>query len=135
MYESTSIIGRLGSEPELRYTPTGKSVCNFSVATDNVWSDKEGVKHSTTKWWNVTVWGKVAEACAKYLEKGSTVFVVGNVTASGYAHKATGEIRASLEINALAVRFLSGKGTGKEVFDSEDSDTEKIVSDDNSIPF
>ena len=106
MYQVLTIIGRLGKNPEMRYTPTGIPVCKFSVATDRVWNNDQGQRQEETTWHNVTVWRKQAETCAQYLTKGSLVLISGSVKASGYTNR-DGEAAASLEITAETVKFLS----------------------------
>lgn len=69
------ILGHLGGNPELKHTPSGVSVCNFSVATNESWNDKDGNKQERTEWHNITVWGKLGELCDQYLESGRQVFI------------------------------------------------------------
>ena len=106
MYQQLTIVGRLGRDPELRYTPTGTAVCTFNVATDRVWTQNEQ-KHEETTWHRVTTWKAQAENCAKYLAKGSMVLVTGTVKANAYTPKNGGEPAASLEVNAENVKFLT----------------------------
>lgn len=106
MYQQLLIVGRLGRDPELRYTPTGTPVCTFSVATDRVWYNDQGVRQEETTWHRVTAWRKQAEACAQYLVKGSSVLVIGAVKAQGFTAR-DGQVSASLEVNADQVKFLS----------------------------
>ena len=106
MYQMLTIIGRLGKDPELRYTPTGTPVCNFSLATDRAWNNDQGVRQEETTWHNVTVWKKQAEHCAQYLSKGSLVLITGTVKARGYTNR-DGQVAASLDVNAEQVKFLS----------------------------
>ena len=100
MYQSITIVGRLGQDPELRYTANGTPVANMSVAVD-------GFKHGekTTTWFRVAVWGGSAEAAANHLHKGSVVLVAGTVEASAWK-KDNDICMASLEVNAYTVRFL-----------------------------
>ena len=111
MYQQLTIIGRLGADPELRYTPTGTAVCSFNVATDRTWNNDQGVKQVETTWHRVTVWRKHAEVCAQYLSKGKMVLVTGSVKANGFTNR-DGQISASLEVTADQVKFLSGSGAG-----------------------
>lgn len=113
MYQMLTIVGRLGKDPEMRYTSSGTPVCSFSVATDRVWNNEQGVKQEETTWHNVTTWNKQAETCAQYLTKGSMVMVTGTVKARGYTGR-DGQIGASLDVRADVVRFLSGtKGSSE----------------------
>ncbi len=111
MFSKTIIVGRLGGDPELRYTQSGQAVCSFSVATDRTWTDASGEKQEKTTWFRVTAWGKLADLCNQYLKKGRTVLVEGEVDASAWMPQ-SGEPRASLELTARNVRFLGGKNEG-----------------------
>ena len=109
MYQKLIIIGNLGSNPEMRFTPNGDPVTTFSVAT----SRKYGEKDETT-WFRVSVWGKQAESCNQYLHKGSKVLVEGALKADAQGNPRTYERKdgtwgASFEGTASAVKFLSGK--------------------------
>jgi len=108
-YERTIVVGNLGNDPEMRYTPNGKAVANFSVAVNRKYAGKDGQTHEKTKWFRVTAWDKLAETCNQYLHKGRQVLVAGEVQASAYANQA-GEPAASLELTAREVQFLGGKG-------------------------
>jgi single-strand DNA-binding protein len=108
MFSKTIIVGHLGRDPELRFTPGGQQVCSFSVATNRSWTDQSGQQQDKTTWFRVTAWGKLAELCQQYLSKGRLVLVEGEVDASAWTAQ-TGEPRASLELNARNVRFLGGR--------------------------
>ncbi|HAR43610.1 MAG TPA: single-stranded DNA-binding protein, partial [Bdellovibrionales bacterium] len=73
------LVGRLGQNPEVRYTPSGAAVANFSVATNESWMDKSGQKQERTEWHRVVVWGKLADLCKQYLAKGRQVYVEGRL--------------------------------------------------------
>lgn len=105
-FEQTTICGHLGQDPELRYTQTGRSVCNFSVAVDRSYTDSTGQRHAQAAWYRVATWGATAENCAQYLTKGSLVLVVGTVDASGFIDR-DGKPAASRELTARSVQFLS----------------------------
>lgn len=104
------IIGRLGRDPELKSTPSGAALCNFSVATDDSYTDKNGQKQERTEWHRVVVWGKQAESCGRYLTKGSQVYVEGSLTTREWEQD--GNKRNVTEIKAENVRFLGSKGDG-----------------------
>ena len=108
-YEHTVIVGNLGRDPELRYTPNGKAVTNFSVAVSRRYTGKDGESHEKTKWFRITAWDKLAELCNEHLTKGRQVLVEGEIEASAYAAP-DGEPKASLELTARNVRFLGAKG-------------------------
>ncbi len=106
MYQKTVIVGRLGADPELRYTVKGVPVVAFPVAVNRRWKDADGKTQTSTTWFRVTAWDALAERCDEYLSKGSLVLVEGDVKAAAWADK-QGEPRARLELTARNVRFLS----------------------------
>jgi single-strand DNA-binding protein len=112
MYQSTSIIGRLGNDPEMRFLPSGDPVTTFSVATDRTYT-KDGEKQKETTWFRVSVFGKMAEACNTYLTKGKLVFVEGQLRSDPKTggpvifEKQDGSASASFEIRANQIKFLS----------------------------
>ena len=110
MYQKTIIIGRLGAEPSMRYTPDGKPVCSFSVATGRNWTDANGVKKEKTVWFRVSVWNKMGEACQTYLHKGSLCSVDGELSEPNVYQAKSGEWKSSLELTARGVTFLGSKG-------------------------
>lgn len=104
------IVGNLGADPELRHTPSGQAVCELRVATSSSWT-KNGEKHEQTEWHRVVVWGKQAEAAAKYLGKGRQVYVEGRIQTRSWDDK-DGNKKYMTEIIASDVQFLGGKGGG-----------------------
>ncbi|MEO2168769.1 MAG: single-stranded DNA-binding protein [bacterium] len=118
------ILGRLGADPEIRFTQSGAGVCNFNVATDTVWKDKDGQKQSRTEWHRIVVWGPQAEPCSKYLTKGREVYVEGEIQTRSWEDK-EGNKRWTTEIRARDVRFLGGgrsdQGGGGDPGDGTDS--------------
>jgi single-strand DNA-binding protein len=122
MYQKIFLAGNLGRDPELRYTPNGTPVSNFSVATNEKWSDQAGQQQERTIWWRVSVWGKQAETVNQYLSKGSQVFIEGRMDSdseSGGPRLWTGNdgrTRASFEIVARSVKFVGRRG-GAATFD------------------
>src|SRR4051812_34347838 len=101
------LIGRLGNNPEIRYTNTGTAVANFNLATSESWNDKQGQKQERTEWHRVVVWGKLAELCEKYLAKGRQCFVEGRLQTRSWDDK-DGNKRYTTEIVANTVQFLGG---------------------------
>lgn len=101
------LVGRLGQNPEVRYTAGGTAVANFSVATNESWMDKSGQKQERTEWHRVVVWGKLAELCNQYLTKGREVFVEGRLQTRDWQDK-NGQARQTTEIQAQTVQFLGG---------------------------
>lgn len=106
MVNKAIIIGNLGKAPEVKFTAGGEAVCKFPVATSKKWTDKSGQKQEKTCWHSVVVWGKQAESCGQYLEKGSKVYVEGEIDNRTY-EKADGTKGYASEIIARDVRFLS----------------------------
>ncbi len=101
------LIGRLGNNPEIRYTNTGTADANFNLATSENWNDKNGQKQERTEWHRVVVWGKLAELCQKYLSKGRQCFVEGRLQTRSWDDK-DGNKRYTTEIVATTVQFLGG---------------------------
>ena len=115
MYQQITLVGNLGNDPEMRFTPNGTAVTNISVATSNKYTKKDGEKVDETTWFRVSIWGKSAEAANTYLKKGSKVLVTGRMTvdkATGgpRVYESKGEHRASFEVTANEVKFLSSRG-------------------------
>lgn len=106
------LVGNLGQNPEVRHTQGGQSVANFSIATNESWTDKSGAKQEKTEWHRIVVWGKAAEACGKYLSKGRPVYVEGKLQTRQWQDK-DGQTKYTTEVNAQTVQFLGGgKGEG-----------------------
>jgi single-strand DNA-binding protein len=105
------LVGRLGSDPEVRYTPDGTAVANFSVATSDEWTDKAtGEKKERTEWHRIVAWRKLGEICGEYLSKGRQVYVEGKLQTRSW--EKDGVTRYSTEIIASDVQFLGGRNTG-----------------------
>jgi single-strand DNA-binding protein len=101
------VVGNLGADPELKYIDNGQAVAKFSVATSEHWKTAQGEEREHTEWHRVTVWGKAAEACAKFLGKGRQVYVEGRVRSHKWTDK-EGKERWSTELIAEDVKFLGG---------------------------
>lgn len=135
MFSKTIVVGHLGRDPELRFTPSGQQVCSFSVATSRSWTDQSGQPQEKTTWFRVTAWGKLGELCHQYLSKGRLVLVEGEVDASAWTAQ-TGEPRASLELNARNVRFLGGRDSaGAPMTARPSSSMEAPAMEEEDIPF
>lgn len=107
-----TIIGNLGSSPDLKHTQSGTAVCTLSIATNRKWKDKDDKEHEEVEWHRVVVWGKQAENCAKYLGKGKQVYVEGRLRTQKWEDDKNIE-RWTTEIVASRVQFL-GKGEGSK---------------------
>jgi single-strand DNA-binding protein len=130
MFQQLVIVGNLGRDPDLRFTPSGTPVCSLSVATNRKYTGKDGEQVKETTWFRVSVFGKQAEACAQYLHKGSAVLVEGRLTPDAntggprvYDRK-DGTSGASFEVFAQTVRFLGGGNGGSNADAEADAETE-----------
>jgi single-strand DNA-binding protein len=114
------IIGRLGHDPELRYTQSNTAVCNFRVATDESWTDRQsGERKESTEWHRIVVWGRQAETCDRYLSKGRMVFVDGSLRTREWEDR-DGNRRWTTEIVARRVLFLDSRGDNARAGGSEE---------------
>lgn len=105
------LVGHLGADPDMRYTPSGQGVCELRLATSESWNDKNGQRQERTEWHRVVVWGKRAEICSKYLAKGRQVYIEGRIQTRNYDDK-DGNKRYITEVIANDVQFLGGGGAG-----------------------
>ena len=103
------LVGHLGKDPEVRFTNSGSAVARLSVATSEVWNDRDGNRQERTEWHNVVVWGKQGEHCGQYLAKGRQVYVEGSIRTRSYDDK-SGNKRYVTEVVAQRVQFLGGGG-------------------------
>jgi single-strand DNA-binding protein len=117
--QNVTVVGRLGADPQMRFLNDGTPVCNFSIATDKVWTGADGDQKQKTTWFRVSAFGKQAENHNQYLSKGREVAVTGEVDASAWVDK-DGNPRATLELRARNVQYLgSANGNGHQA-DVED---------------
>lgn len=136
MLNQIVLIGRLTRDPELRFTPTGKAVCQFTLAVDRPYSDSNGEKQAD--FINIIVWGKLAELCVQYLAKGKLAAVVGRLQVRSYFNQKDGGKRWTTEVIAANVKFLSPKENGEEIFPPEDGydyDYDSECSVQGDLPF
>ena len=122
------IVGRLGGDPEVRYTPGGQAVARLSVATSENWTDKQGQKQERTEWHRVVVWGKMAEVCGQHLSKGRQVYVEGRLQTRSWDDKNSGQKKYSTEIVANTVQFLGSASATSGGGASHSRDTEAAPS-------
>lgn len=108
------LIGRLGRDPEVKYTPSGAPVAKFSLATDENFKDKTGEKQSRTEWHNIVAWNKLAEICGEYLTKGKQVYIEGSIRSRQWQDQA-GNKRTSYEIIANQMQMLGSKGESERM--------------------
>ncbi len=103
------LIGRLGKNPEVRYTSNGSSVANFTMATNESWTGKDGQKNEKTEWHNIVAWGKLGEICGEYLTKGKQVYIEGRLTTRSWDDR-DGKKRYTTEVKADNMIMLGGSG-------------------------
>jgi single-strand DNA-binding protein len=102
------LIGRLGKDPEVKYTPSGAPVAKFTLATDEVFKDRSGEQQKHTEWHNIVAWNKLAEICGEYLTKGKLVYIEGRIRSRQWEDQA-GNKRTAYEIVALGMQMLGSK--------------------------
>ncbi len=138
MYHTIIVVGNLGKDPEMRYTPSGQAVTNFNVATSRKYTSSDGNQVEETVWFRISTWGKTAEVCNQYLKKGKKVLVEGRLNPDSETggpkiwNRQDGTAAASYEITAGTVRFLSPRGEGESSYTAGES---KAVSEPEDIPF
>jgi len=124
------LLGRVGKNPEVRYTQSNQSVASFSIATNRTWMDKNGEKREVTEWHNITAWGKLAEICRDYVTKGKQVYIEGRLQTQSWDDK-EGNKRYKTEIVAETLVLLGSKEEGKGGADKEIN----AISEEDDIPF
>jgi len=141
MYHTLIIVGNLGRDPEMRYTPGGQAVTDLNVATNRQYSTSDGQQVKETTWFRVSVWGRQAEACSQYLRRGSKVLIEGRLRPDSETGgprvwtRQDGTPGASYEVTASMVRFLSSRAED-EVYRSEEfGDSQKAPESEEDIPF
>lgn len=116
MYQQITLIGNLGSDPEMRYTQSGVPVTSFSLAVTRRWTSQDGQRQEKTIWFRVTSWRKLAEFASQYLTKGRQVLVVGEMEEPRvWNDSRTGEARAGLDVTANTIQFVGTKPDGAAV--------------------
>jgi len=108
------LVGRLGRDPETRYTSGGQAVCNFSIATDESFKDRNGERQKRTEWHKIVVWGRQAEIAQQYLKKGTLVYLEGRIQTREWTDR-EGQKRTSFDIVANNFRMLSGRADAAAV--------------------
>lgn len=138
MFDKTMLIGNVGKDAEMRYTPSGQAVTSFSVATNRQYTTGNGEQVKEVKWFRVTTWGKLAEICNQYVKKGMKVYVEGTLTPDKITGgpriwtKQDGSAGSNFEVNASTVRFLSARADGNE--SQPQHEGAEIIPDDD-LPF
>ena len=116
------LIGRLGKDPETRFTPKGTKICHFSLAVDRRWKTSAGEPKETTDWFNIEVWGKLGEFCQTYLGKGRLVYLEGRLQTDRYEHE--GETRYFTKVVARQMQILDHKPEEEPVVEEEEEPVE-----------
>jgi len=132
MYQQLTLVGNLGNDPEMRYTPSGVPVATFSLAVSRSWVSADGQKQEKTTWFRVTAWRKLAETVSQYLTKGKQVLVIGEIEEARTYTDRDGNNRASLEVTAQTVRFIGQRGDNGNHADPTDNVS---VENSQSVPF
>jgi single-strand DNA-binding protein len=130
------LIGHLGREPEMRYTPSGRPVTSFSVATTRSWNSPDGERREETEWFNIVAWGNLAEICKQYLVKGQQVFIEGRLQTRRWDDK-EGVKHTSVEIVANEMMMLGDRrdAPNNQPQDSEAAPTEEPAANEDEYPF
>lgn len=123
------LIGRLGQDPECRYTQSNTCVANFSIATTERYKDRNGEQQEKTTWHNCVAWGRLGEICQEYLKKGSLVYVEGPIQTSTWEKE--GETRYKTEVKVLSMQMLDSKGNRQGNFDSSGGSNNPVEVDDS----
>jgi single-strand DNA-binding protein len=129
-----TIIGNLGGDPEMRYTPTGRPFTTFSVACNRTYTTQENERRDETEWFRVTAWGRLAELCSQYLAKGRRVYIEGRLSSRSW-EGADGQKRFSLEISASEMQLLDSRPRGDGSEGGMGQMGAEDVGDLDSIPF
>jgi len=124
-FNKVIIVGNLGRDPELRYTPQGTAVCNFSVATTEKRRDKSGDFQDVTTWFRVTLWEKKAEVAAKYLQKGKPVYIEGRLKIDEWTDR-DGNNRYTLDVTATDMQFIGSSSDRDSGYSQEEPDMEAV---------
>lgn len=130
------IIGHLGRDPEMRYTPSHRAVTNFNVASSRSWKTADGERHTETEWFNVVAWGNLAEICHEYLAKGQQVYIEGRLQTRKWEDD-EGNKRTTVEIHANEMIML-GRSKKKEAAGMEEEDLEQddyLEESEDEFPF
>ncbi len=132
------LIGNLGRDPEIRYTASGTAVANFTIATTDNWTNKDGTKEARTEWHRIVAWGRLGEICGEYLSKGKSVYIEGRIQTREWEDK-EGNKRQTTEIVAYQMQMLGGKGYTESISEAPPSssanNTTKTEIEQDDIPF
>jgi single-strand DNA-binding protein len=130
------LVGRLGRDPEVRYTPSGTAVANFSIATSEQWNNKDGEKQERTEWHKIVAWRRLGEICGEYLHKGSQIYIEGRLQTRDWEDR-DGNKRYTTEVIAQSMQMLGSadKGGKAETTGERFPVEEPITVPEDDIPF
>jgi single-strand DNA-binding protein len=129
------VIGHLGKDPEMRYTPSGRPVTTYSVAVSRSWNTADGERRSETEWFNIVAWGNLAEICKQYLHKGQQVYIEGRLQTRHWDDK-EGQKHTSVEVVANEMMMLGDRRDNKSSQESDqEEDVSEPVADEDEFPF
>lgn len=135
MVNKVILVGRLGSDPDTRFTSGGQAVCNFSLATDETFKDREGNKQKKTEWHKITIWGKLSEIAQQYCHKGDLVYVEGKIQSRTWDDR-EGNKREAKDIIVNNLRMLGGKrAAGDSPAPGQPQEVPATEISDEDIPF
>jgi len=128
------IIGHLGKDPEMRYTPSGRPVTTFTVAVSRSWNSADGERHSETEWFNIVAWGNLAEICKQYLTKGQQVYIEGRLQTRRWDDK-EGQKHTSVEIVANEMMMLGERRDAAHGHDEQVTAVDESAANEDEFPF
>lgn len=134
MYHQITIVGNVGQDPQMRYTSNGTPVTTISVASNKTWSDSAGNRQSRTTWFRVACWRRLGEVVAQYVRRGSLVLVTGEMQEPRPWQNKDGEWRASLEVTASTVQFLSTPPDTRSEVQKEREDAPPVTGEKQRLP-
>ncbi len=134
MVNKVILIGRLGADPEIRYTPSGAEVATFRMATSESWTNKNGEKEERTEWHRIVAWRGLAKICGEYLNKGKLVYIEGRLRTRSWEDR-EGNKRSTTEIEATDMKMLGGAGEQKVKSKEAEGDYSPPQKDEEDIPF
>ena len=135
MVNKVILIGRLGADPEIRYTPSGAEVANFRIATSESWTNKSGEKEERTEWHRIIAWRGLAKICGEFLSKGKLVYVEGRLRTRSWEDR-DGNKRTTTEIEATDMKMLGGVGeASRKVKEPETETAPPAAKEEEDIPF
>ena len=135
MINKVILIGRLGADPEIRYTPSGAEVATFRIATSETWTNKSGEKEEKTEWHRIVAWRGLAKICGEYLSKGKLVYIEGRLRTRAWEDR-DGNKRSTTEIEANDMKMLSGPGDGpKKAKEAGEEYPPPAMKEEEDIPF